>query len=365
MAALGSVLPTAPISGPDARTWIAQVEAAARVATQDFPVDDVLFSFAGARIRISLAGPALAAWLRPALGHALRPVDAAQPPSPGDIRLIIWDEASTGVAPPAPFWDEGGWASRGDLPALAEEGIVGAYHEHAGYLSVVDWPRRRAWVWVRDAAALPRYERAAPLRGPLSWLLSADGGQLAHAGCVATPDGAALLVGPGGVGKSTTSMACLGGGLDYLGDDYVLLRQDPASRPTAHMLYATAKLTERSLDLLPHLRPLADGPGTGDEKAVLQVAGAARAAPIVALILPRLGDGQASVWEPASSSRALTALAPTTLFQLPGAGRESLSRLAALVRSAPAFTLHLGRDMAGIAPAVSAIIAAASGAGAP
>ena len=113
---------------------------------------------------------------------------------------------------------------------------------------------------------------------------------------------------------------------------------------------------------MPHLRALADGPGTDDEKAVLQIAGATRAAPIVAIIMPRLGDGRESAWEPASSAQALTALAPTTLFQLPGAGREAFRRLAALVRSTPAYSLALGRDMDGIAPAVRAIIAAASGA---
>ena len=120
----------------------------------------------------------------------------------------------------------------------------------------------------------------------------------------------------------------------------MLLHQDAAGRPTAHMLYATAKLTEPSLDLLPHLRALADGPGTDDEKAVLQIAGATRAAPIVAIIMPRLGDGRESAWEPASSAQALTALAPTTLFQLPGAGREAFRRLAALAGQGPGDVEH-------------------------
>jgi hypothetical protein len=355
-----------PIAEPDVRRWIGRLEAAAHEARRCSPPEHWLLSLGGTRVRIDAAGPALAAWLRPALAHALRPAADGEQAGAGAFTLTIWDQAGTGIAPPAPFWGEGGWANRGELPALTADGVTAAYHEHAGYLGVFDAPRRQAWVWVRDAARLPRYERAAPLRGPLSWLLSAGGGQLAHAGAVASGHGAALLAGPGGSGKSTTTMACLASGLDYLGDDYVLVRQEESGRAAVHTLYATAKLTERSFDLLPALRPLADGPGTPEDKAVLQLAGSplggrvALAAPIVAIVLPRIGAGQDSTWERASASRALTALAPTTVFQLPGAGRASLTRLAALVRTVPAFTLHLGRDMQAIPQAVRAIIAAAA-----
>ena len=345
-------------SGSRAREWIAQLESAASDARRACAGQSRTLMLAGTAIAIEAIGPAILPWLQPALGHALGEPAAIDP-----IGLTIWDQASTGVAPPPPFWDEGGWANRGELPALAEDGVIAAYHEHAGYLAIFDTHRRRAWVWVRDAAAVPRYERAAPLRGPLSWLLAAEGGQLAHAGAVATTEGAALLAGPGGSGKSTTALACLAAGLRFLGDDYVLMHPDAAGPPRVHLLYASAKLTESSLDLLPRLRPLADGPGTPDDKAMLPLAGPgiATAAPLVATILPRIGSESASRWEPAPAARALTALAPTTLFQLPGAGAQSLARLAAVARAVPAFTLNLGRDMDDVAHAVRAIIAEAAG----
>lgn len=345
-------------SGSRARDWIAQLESAANDARRACAGQPRTLTLAGTAIAIEAIGPAILPWLQPALGHALSEPAAIDP-----IRLTIWDQASTGVAPPPPFWDKGGWANRGELPALAEDGVVAAYHEHAGYLAIFDTDRRQAWLWVRDAATVPRYERAAPLRGPLSWLLAAEGGQLAHAGAVATGQGAALLAGPGGSGKSTTALAGLTGGLGYLGDDYVVMHRDAAGRPTVHLLYASAKLTEASLDLLPQLRPLAEGPGTFDDKAVLPLAGPGitAAAPLVATILPRVGTDSASRWEPAPAARALAALAPTTLFQLPGAGAGSLARLAAVARAVPAFTLHLGRDMDDVAQAVRAIIAEAAG----
>ena len=179
-----------------------------------------------------------------------------------------------------------------------------------------------------------------------------------------------LAVMPTGSGKSTTAMACAAAGLGYLGDDYVL-GGESGGRSRAHALYTTAKLTERSLDLLPALRALADGSEAAEEKAVIQLkdspfgAQLMASAPIAAIVLPRIAGGQQTWWEPATASRALTALAPTTLFQLPGAGGAALARLARLVRSVPAVTLHLGQDMEGIAPALCAAVAAVAARSAP
>jgi len=351
--------------------WLAEVESAAREARRCASRDQWRISIAGTRVAIDAIGPSIEAWLRPALAHAVQSGAAEETATTRTVELTVWDQASTGIAPPAPFWGSDGWRNRGELPAVTAGGVTAAYHDHAGYLGIFDARRRKALVWVRDAAGIPRYERAAPLRGPLSWVLSEDGSQLAHAAAVATDAGAALLAGPGGSGKSTTAAACLAGGLHYLGDDYVVVRQPGDGPPSVHTLYATAKLTERSFELLPALRRFADGPGTADEKAVLQLAASPLAervalhASLVAIVLPRVGEGPDSTWAATSPSAALTALAPTTMFQLPGAGRASLSRLAALARSLPAYDLALGRDIDTVAPAVRAIIADAAGRRAP
>ena len=345
---------------PDVRNWLATLESAVSEAQRATQETAWLLALGGIRIHVRASGAAIGDWLAPAL--ALQPAGSGA--IPADFHLHIWDQAATGVSPPAPFWDTPGWANRGELPALQIDGVVAAYHEDAGYLAAFDPERRHAWIWVRDATAMPRYERAAPLRGPLSWLFSAADAQFAHAGAVATSNGAALLAGRGGSGKSTTAMACAAAGHGYLGDDYVLVAED-GGRAMVHSIYATAKLTEQSFDLLPAMRPLADGPATVHEKAVLQLTGTPLgaqmrdSAPIAAILLPQLTDAWGSRWEPAAASRALTALAPTTLFQLPGAGGEALGRLARLVRSVPAFTLHLGRDTDGIAPALCDCLAAA------
>ena len=60
--------------------------------------------------------------------------------------------------------------------------------------------------------------------------------------------------------------------------------------------------------------------------------------------------------EPSTSSAALKALAPSTMLQLPGDGRDVMRWLAALVRKVPVFTLHAGTQMPGIAAAVAALL---------
>jgi hypothetical protein len=65
---------------------------------------------------------------------------------------------------------------------------------------------------------------------------------------------------------------------------------------------------------------------------------------------------QETTIEPSSPMAALRALAPSTLLQLPGEGRETMTRLSALVRRVPAYTLNAGTHMGGIAQNVEALL---------
>ena len=74
--------------------------------------------------------------------------------------------------------------------------------------------------------------------------MEASGRQLVHAAAVGTDEGALLITGRGGVGKSTTALACLEAGMQFLGDDYVVVGLDP--EPQVYRLYGSAKLTSNS-----------------------------------------------------------------------------------------------------------------------
>src|SRR5690606_30759470 len=143
-----------------------------------------------------------------------------------------------------------------------------------------------------------------------SWILGAAGAQLAHAAAVATNDGAALLAGAGGSGKSTTAALCLADGFAYLGDDYVAVTSSEG-RVDVHTLYATAKPTPDALARLPRFAALVDGPGTTDDKAVALLAPAFPAAQLPAsrqaraVLLPRVTNARDTHWAPASHAQAL------------------------------------------------------------
>jgi hypothetical protein len=170
-----------------------------------------------------------------------------------------------------------------------------------------------------------------------------------------------LLAGAAGSGKSTTALAGVLAGLDYAGDDYVVLNlaDEP---PSAHSLYGTAKFAPATMTLLPEL---ADGFGTvagaDGEKLVVDLAGTwpsrmRAAVPLNAIVLPTVRGQSRPQLVPCSAARALRALAPTTINQLPSVGGSALAPLGELVRRVPAYSLELGGSPAAAAGALVALL---------
>jgi hypothetical protein len=110
---------------------------------------------------------------------------------------------------------------------------------------------KSAVYWIDDAEEIPYWERSFPFRQILSWWLEPLAFQPVHAACVAWGDRGILMPGISGSGKSTTSLKLSLSGFDLLGDDYVLL--DTTREPKVWSLYRSAKLSDRSLTLLPEL----------------------------------------------------------------------------------------------------------------
>jgi hypothetical protein len=70
--------------------------------------------------------------------------------------------------------------------------------------------------------------------------------------------------------------------------------------------------------------------------------------PIKAVLVPRITEQTETRLLPTASVQALKALAPSSLFQVPGAGHEKFQMLAKLVKQVPCFSLELGSDIAAI-----------------
>jgi hypothetical protein len=169
---------------------------------------------------------------------------------------------------------------------------------------------------------------------------------LLHAGAVGGCDGGALLVGPGGSGKSTSALAGRGSALGYVGDDYTLVGLSP--EPRAVNLYCSAKLERSHAPRLAHVLPPMDNPEPeADDKALYFLdCGIAAEVPLRALVSPRVVERPTPRLVPLDSGASiLAALAPTSILQLPGAGARALGVMRELCQRVPAFALELGADV--------------------
>jgi hypothetical protein len=318
------------------------------------------FRIAGRSVDIRATGPAIAAALTRAFAH----LAAASPDEPA---LTVYLADKDAVDLPACPWNlptapaVSSEPGAGPVTHVRDERIDALWSVDGASLSMIDHAARTAVFWTRSPERVPYYDRAAPLRAILDWWGRHHGWHVLHAGAIGTERGGVLVIGKAGSGKSTTVLACLGAGFLYAGDDGVAVTVSPV--PFAHSLYCTAKLEPGHLTMaLPQLTALL----AGSEQTYLgkrmffldrdPSSELSAGFPLRAVLLPRVtGAGRASARR-ASSVEGLLALAPSTLFQLPGARPERLRHMAELFQRVPAHVLELGRDLTTVAPIIRSIL---------
>jgi hypothetical protein len=207
---------------------------------------------------------------------------------------------------------------------------------------VLDDRRSLAVLWTRDLGSLPPAEYTSPLRGAARWWATRNGGAMVHAGAVADDERCVLLVGDAGAGKSTTTMACFGQGLDVLGDDFCLVEPPTSARPpVAHAMYSRAKLDEQSLSFYPSLREHVVGTGWRGKKLIDLGAQARSPREVVAVCHVVQDPAGPTRVEAESRARTLRAVAPSTLFQQRLWEHEMWAVLTSVVRSVPCYRLSV------------------------
>lgn len=303
-------------------------------------------------VRLRFANEALV----PTMSRALEHLTTTAHRSP-DLTVCLWDSASTGSAMPPPPWSDSDYRERSEIRGYNTNGYRTAYELGSNFLSMLDTERNVALFWTRDADELPSYVSSAPLRTILHWWAGGHEHRLVHAGAVGTSDGGVLLAGKGGSGKSTTALACLDSDLSYVSDDYCLLESDP--EPYAHSLYSSGKFGPGSVPHLPHLTSkINNADGLDTEKAIVFLnqhypEKLTAGFPVRAVFIPRVHDQTHTTITPASRMESLHALAPSTLFQLSGAGRDAFADLATFAKNTPAYHLNLGSHTPSTPAAIS------------
>ena len=315
------------------------------------------YRFGPGAFRLVATGGALADGLGATFAH-LRLADDG----PAELEIRCWDPPASGVTVPPPPWQAEAFLSKGGLHFVDTPRYAFAFSIGADTFTVHDRARNLAVFWARGGMdAIPYWERSFPFRTNFHWASASGPLQPCHAGAVGGPGGGVLVTGVSGAGKTTTTIACLEGGLRYAGDDYVLV--DTGPRPTVYSLYNAAKFTDDSLARFPRLARAVWNPVRAPEHKALVYgidnfpASLIEAMPIRALLLPRVTGGRETTLHPIAASQAIRAIAPTTIAHLPSHEHGTLAKLTRLCRSVPCFEIAAGTDLAGIPRAVDALIA--------
>lgn len=231
----------------------------------------------------------------------------------------------------------------GDIHAL--------YNPESHIFSMIDTASGRGWYYLLRAADLPYYEKAAPMRMLLHWWCETDGRVLVHAAAVGWNSRAVLLAGRGGTGKSTTAILAAQSGFNFLGDDYVVL--DNVYGPAVLSAYNSVKFRWEMIERLSSAETLSVNDPQADEKGYFYMHqthrdSLAKTLPLIAVLLPAIEQQSKTSFVRLPSARGLLSLAASSIFQMPGSGKQTLKKLADILRDTPVYQMSLGTDNAEI-----------------
>jgi hypothetical protein len=321
-------------------------------------VHQSFYSFAGRSVRIRVVGRELARYIVRPFAH----LHATDPhPLKPQLAIDLWDDNKTELRqPPGPEYEDLPWSestvqSTGDrfLAQRLPHTFSCLDRQASHIVAAVAWHDR---IFI--------YERAKPLaRLLLTWHNDRDV-QIIHTALVARDGKGILLVGKSGSGKSTSSLACIAAGFDYLSEDYVGLEECADGSFLGHSLYNSVFVKTTHLARFEELFAYAcKGRLPHEEKSVIVLSQLfperlQKSVPIRALAFPQIGNVERTEFRPASKGEALLALGPSSLLQIPNRrlGKQVFGRLAELVARVPCYCLRLGRDLRSIPTCVDDLL---------
>jgi hypothetical protein len=282
-------------------------------------------------------------------------------PAEDSHRIVAWDGTSHDELPPPRPWLPSTTRPYGVAHSHSNDAVRCAFEAPVNSLIVYNYSQNSSCTWTPSIAELPGWAKATPFRIILSWLLNRHRMQIIHSAAVAINGRAVLLAGPGGSGKSTTSLACALAGLEYLGDDYCAV--EPATGKV-HMIYRTAKFFDSTVAMIPSLAASIDNRDEiGVEKSVIYLEPGdvrlTRSAELSAILLPRVGVESATTLHPATRDEAIKAILPSTIFGLMGGTSISPRLIMELAGSAPAYHLTLGTNLDTVIDTITSCLTAA------
>jgi len=294
---------------------------------------------------LRFAGPALVERLTRAMRHIECPLPDGVA---ADLTVNCFDSITTGTLMPPPTWPATAYGVKGHIENYNTADHHTLYQPGIDILNLYERSTATGLYWVEKAETIPYWEASFPMRGMVHWWSREKPLQLMHAGAVGLPEGGVLLAGKSGSGKSTSALACLAGGLDYVSDDYIMA---DVATPYVYSMYSTAKLVPENTARFPAFEKMISNPAELQQSKALiylyehfpkQISAGF---PVKAILMPRVTGLRDTSLSPAKASASLFALAPTTVMHLEGHSKLAFEKTRDLVQQLPHYWLNSGTDL--------------------
>ena len=308
-------------------------------------VHESFYLFGGRRTRIRIVGQELAKHLTRPFSHLRANNSDARSPQ---LTIDVWDETETHIHCQA--IPSNGDASQTKFIAVSPDGCF-LLQQRPGVLNCYNKETQHIMSSVMWGSQLSVYEQCKPFgRVLLEWHNQQDV-QIIHAALMSRHGKGALFVGKSGSGKSTSSLACLAGGLSFLSEDFVGLEKLNDGSFIGHSIFNSVFLETNHVLRFPRLVPHSKVGLPHEDKLAIVLSEICperleRAVPIQVLLLPRIVDAEKPAIRRASKSE-VTSVVAESFLELPsqGLGKGGLERLLQLAERVPSYWLELGRDL--------------------
>jgi len=213
---------------------------------------------------------------------------------------------------------------------------------------------------IGNVSDLPPWDAGAPCRIPLNLSAVSRGWCLVHAATLSVADEGVLIVGPGGAGKSGTTLAGISTGLKTAGDDYVLV--SPTSHPTAFRVYNVFKQDQNRLaridglaGIIARLKPNWNNKLEFDPEDLFPGCLVERVR-LHAILAPKITYEPQTALVKVDPQHVFQQLAPSLWTQLPGTPVSGFRFATWLTRSLPTYSVSLSDEPAEIGDAIGRFI---------
>jgi len=146
--------------------------------------------------------------------------------------------------------------------------------------------------------------------------------------------------------------------LRFLGDDYVILLN--SGTPSVQSAYNSIKFRWEMLERMPEAEEFSVN-NQEDEKGYFYLSDKNRDSliqklPLKAVLLPVIAGKDKTDFCRIPQSKGLMGLAASSIFQMPGSGKQTLKNLAGILKDIPVFEMSLGTDNADIVESLKNIL---------